>query len=78
MHVPGAWLEAQVLSIENGRLNLGELLTTGVFWVDATNVRVVKTKIVEGIFFESIRVKRAPRLGRCGRPLAEGLTTSNM
>ncbi|CAM9477169.1 unnamed protein product, partial [Sphacelaria rigidula] len=42
VHVPGAWLEAQVLSIENGRLNLGELLTTGVFWVDATNVRVVK------------------------------------
>eukprot|EP00752_Nemacystus_decipiens_P001227 g1226.t1 len=42
LHVPGAWLEAVVHGVEKGRLYLGEVLTSGHFWVDADHVRLIK------------------------------------
>ncbi|CAN0407400.1 unnamed protein product, partial [Discosporangium mesarthrocarpum] len=42
INVPGAWLEATVQAVHNNRLYLGEILTSGHFWVDADRVRIVK------------------------------------
>ncbi|CAN0082146.1 unnamed protein product, partial [Phaeothamnion confervicola] len=39
--VPGAWLEASVRRVKGDRLYLGEMLTTGHFWVDRPRVRLV-------------------------------------
>lgn len=52
VHVPGAWLEAVVHSVKDGRLNLGEMLTTGHFWVRADSVRVVKSATAEGTHYK--------------------------
>lgn len=42
VQVPGAWLEAVVQGVEAGKVNLGKMHTEGHFWVNESDVRLVR------------------------------------
>mmetsp|Transcript_40506 Transcript_40506/g.41337 ORF Transcript_40506/g.41337 Transcript_40506/m.41337 type:complete len:271 (-) Transcript_40506:348-1160(-) len=41
-NVPGAWLEARIKKIRNGKFCVGKVLSTGSLWVDRERLRPVK------------------------------------